>query len=403
MPVYKYKAVTYDGKKVQGQYSASSKIEVINMLKSDNIYPIEINEVIGSKDIKDLKIFNRVKIKDIAVFCRQFYTMLNSGVTIVNCLEVLRCQTENKKLKKTLGQVYESVQKGMTLSEALKRHKDVFPELLINMVEAGEVSGNLDTILNRMAIHYEKENKISNKIKSAMMYPLVLSIVAMVVVVFLLTVVMPTFVSMFQQSGATLPTPTLVLLGISDIIKNYWYIIIVLITTLIYLVKKYYATERGRAYIDKLKFRIPILNGVITKIITSRFTRTLSTLLASGVSLIKALDIVSKIVGNKVIEEGINKVKDEVRRGMDLASPIDKLGVFPPMVVSMIKIGEESGSLDEILDKTANFYDDEVEASLQKMTSLIEPIMIIIMALIVGFIVISMVLPMFDMINTVRF
>lgn len=403
MPVYKYKAVTYDGKKVQGQYSASSKIEVINMLKSDNIYPIEINEVISSKDIKDLKIFNRVKIKDIAVFCRQFYTMLNSGVTIVNCLEVLRCQTENKKLKKTLGQVYESVQKGMTLSEALKRHKDVFPELLINMVEAGEVSGNLDTILNRMAIHYEKENKISNKIKSAMMYPLVLSIVATVVVVFLLTVVMPTFISMFQQSGTTLPTPTLVLLGISDIIKNYWYIIIAIITGLVYLFKKYYETERGRAYIDKLKFRIPILNGVITKIITSRFTRTLSTLLASGVSLIKALDIVSKIVGNKVIEEGINKVKDEVRRGMDLASPIDKLGVFPPMVVSMIKIGEESGSLDEILDKTANFYDDEVEASLQKMTSLIEPIMIIIMALIVGFIVISMVLPMFDMINTVRF
>ncbi|WP_069649459.1 type II secretion system F family protein [Caloranaerobacter ferrireducens] len=403
MPVYRYKAVTFDGKKIQGQYNASSKIEVINMLKSDNIYPIEIDEVIGSKDIKDLKIFNRIKIKDIAVFCRQFYTMLNSGVTIVNCLEVLRNQAENKKLKKTLGQVFESVQKGMTLSESLKSHKEVFPELLINMVEAGEVSGNLDTIMDRMATHYEKENKISNKIKSAMIYPIILSIVATVVVVFLLTVVMPTFVSMFQQSGATLPAPTLILLGISDIIKNYWYLIITLIIILIYFFKKYYETEKGRLYIDNLKLKIPILNNLIRKITTSRFTRTLSTLLASGVPLIKALEIVSKIVGNRVVEEGLNRVKDEVRRGLDLASPIEKMGIFPPMVVSMIKIGEESGSLDEILDKTANFYDDEVEASLQKLTSLIEPIMIIIMALIVGFIVISMVLPMFDMINTVRF
>ncbi|KPU28065.1 type II secretion system protein F [Caloranaerobacter sp. TR13] len=403
MPVYRYKAVTFDGKKVHGQYNANSKIEVINMLKSDNIYPIEIEEVIGSKDIKDLKIFNRIKIKDIAVFCRQFYTMLNSGVTIVNCLEVLRNQTENKKLKKTLGQIFESVQKGMTLSESLKSHRDVFPELLINMVEAGEVSGNLDTIMDRMAIHYEKENKISNKIKSAMVYPIILSTVATVVVVFLLTVVMPTFVSMFQQSGAMLPAPTLILLGISDIIKSYWYLIIALITILTYFFKKYYETEKGRMQIDKLKLRIPIFNNLIRKITTSRFTRTLSTLLSSGVPLIKALEIVSKIVGNKVVEEGLNLVKDEVRRGLDLASPIEKLGLFPPMVVSMIRIGEESGSLDEILDNTASFYDDEVEASLQKLTSLIEPIMIIIMALIVGFIVISMVLPMFDMINTVRF
>lgn len=403
MPVYRYKAVTFDGKKIQGQYNASSKIEVINMLKSDNIYPIEIEEVIGSKDIKDLKIFNRVKIKDIAVFCRQFYTMLNSGVTIVNCLEVLRNQAENKKMKKTLGQVFESVQKGMTLSESLRNYKDVFPELLINMVEAGEVSGNLDTIMDRMAIHYEKENKINNKVKNAMIYPIVLSIVATVVVIFLLTVVMPTFVSMFQQSGATLPVPTQILLGISNIIKNYWYLIITLAAILIYLLKKYYETEKGKAYIDKLKLKIPVLNNLIIKITTSRFTRTLSTLLSSGVPLIKALEIVSRIVGNRVIEDGLNSVKDEVRRGLDLATPIEKLELFPPMVVSMIRIGEESGSLDEILDKTANFYDDEVEASLQKMTSLIEPIMIIIMALIVGFIVISMVLPMFDMINTVRF
>ncbi|KGG81450.1 type II secretion system protein F [Caloranaerobacter azorensis H53214] len=403
MPIYRYKAVTSDGKKIQGQYNANSKNEVISMLKLDNIYPIEINEVIGSKDIKDLEIFNKIKTKDIAVFCRQFYTMLNSGVTIVNCLEVLKNQTENKKLKKTLGQVFESVQKGMTLSESLKEHKDVFPELLINMVEAGEVSGNLDTIMDRMAVHYEKENKINNKIKNAMIYPIILSIVAIIVVVFLLTVVMPTFVSMFQQSGAALPVPTRVLLGISNIIKSYWYLIITLIMILIYLFKKYYATEKGKAYIDKLKLKIPVLNKLIRKITTSRFTRTLSTLLSSGVPLIRALEIVSKVVGNRVVEEGLNVVKDEVRRGLDLASPIEKLELFPPMVVSMIRIGEESGSLDEILDKTANFYDEEVEDSLHRLTSLIEPLMIIIMALIIGFIVISMVLPMFDMINTVRF
>ncbi|WIF94513.1 type II secretion system F family protein [Caminicella sporogenes] len=403
MPIFKYKAVSSSGEKIDGVYETSTKNQVINMLKEKKYFPIFVEEVHESKDIKSFKIFNKVKIKDISIFCRQFYVMLNAGVAIINCLDILRRQTENKKLKKVIEQVYEDVQKGAALSEAMKKHDDIFPELFIYMIEAGEVSGTLDIIMERMANHYEKENKIQNKVKGAMVYPIILSIISLGIVTFLLTFVMPTFVGMFEGSGVKLPLPTRILLSISDFLKSFWYAVIIATAVGVYILKIYIKTESGKVLFDNIKMKIPVVRGTTQKVVTSRFTRTLSTLLSSGIPLIQALEVVSKIVQNKIVEKGLISAKEEVRKGTELANTISRIGFFPPMVISMIKIGEGSGALDEILDKTANYYDEEVEVSLQKMITLLEPFMIVIMALVVGAIVISMVLPMFDMINTVKF
>jgi len=402
MPIYKYTAINKSGTKITNDYSAKSQAEVMVMLKENGFYPVKVEEYIERKEIALSDIFNKVTIKDIAVFCRQFYTMLNAGVTITSTLDILRQQTENKKLRKIISDIYEEVQKGSAFSEALKKHRDVFPDLLINMVEAGEVSGNLDTIMDRMANHFEKEFKINNKIKSAMVYPIILSVVAIGVVVFLLTSVMPTFIGMFTSSGVPLPLPTRILLGISSALQNYWYIFFGGIILIIIGFNTYKNTDGGKLLISRIKLAIPVIKDSNKKIITSRFTRTLSTLLSSGVPLLEALDIVSKVVGNVVVEKGISVAKEEVRKGSTLAKPIRETGLFPPMVTSMIEIGEESGALDDILEKTANFYDEELETAIQKMTTLIEPVMIVLMAVIVGFIVISMALPMFDMVNTVQ-
>ena len=372
------------------------------MLRENRHYPVNIKEAKEEKDIRNLQIFSRIKTKDIAIFCRQFYTMLNAGVTIMSCLDILRQQTENKKLKHIIGKIYEEVQKGLTFSEALKNHKNVFPELLINMVEAGEVSGNLDTIMDRMANHYEKEFKINNKIKSAMVYPIILSVVSIGVVIFLITFVMPTFMEMFEGGDTPLPAPTRILLSFSDILQQYWYLFIGGIILVAVGINQVLKVEKGRLLVDKIQLKFPIIKGITEKTITSRFTRTLSTLSASGVSLLQSLEIVANVVGNKVVGDGLNTAKEEIRKGVSLSDTIKGIGVFPLMVTSMIEVGEESGSLDEILEKTAAFYDDELEAALQKLTTMVEPLMIVAMALIIGFIVISMVLPMFDMFGTLE-
>ena len=402
MPLYNYRAVTRDGRNVEGAYEGKDKKEIITKIRNADQMPIEITEASQSKDIKDLQLTNKVKTKDIAIFCRQFYTMLNSGVTIVSCLDILRKQTESKKLSKVLNHVYEDVLTGSSFSDSVKRYEDVFPSLLVNMIEAGEVSGNLDNIMDRMSTHYEKEYKINNKVKGAMAYPMVLSGLSIIIVVFLLTFIMPTFTGMFEDSGVPLPTPTRILLGISDSLQNYWYIFIVVIGSLVYATIKYTSTKQGKLLVDSTKLKIPIIKGVTSKIITSRFSRTLSTLMISGVPLIESLDIVSRIVGNSLVEKGILDAKEDVRKGTSLSTPLQKISAFPPMLIQMLEIGEESGSLDDILEKTANFYDDEVEVAIQKMTTMIEPLMIVAMSLIIGFIVISMMLPMFDMMNTIQ-
>jgi len=401
MAIYKYRAVSESGQIQEGYHEASSESDVLIMLKTNNYYPMSIEEDKGTGFKKEI-FTKKITKKDIAVSCRQFYTMINAGISIINCLDILEKQIENKRLKKSVYVVYEDVQKGMTLSEAMAKHENIFPALLINMVEAGEVSGNLDVLMERMAIHYEKENNIENKVKNALVYPIVLSIVAIAVVVFLLTVVMPTFIGMFESSGSLLPGPTRVILTISNLLKEYWYLFLVVVILIVTGIISFRKTESGRVLVDNLKIKIPGVKKMSIKIITSRFTRTLSTLLSSGIPLLQGLDVVSKVVGNEVVSNKLNQAREDIRKGIPMSRTIKDIGLFPPMVDSMIKIGEESGALDDILYKTADFYDEEVETSLQKMTTLLEPILIIFMALIIGFIVIAMAMHIFDMVNTIE-
>jgi len=398
---FKYRAITNTGQIVEGVHDAFNENEVITMLKGSNFMPISIEQTAASGGSKPISL-KKVKKKDLAVFCRQFYTMINSGVSVVKCLDILERQTENRRLKDAISEVYENVQKGMTLSEGMRSNEKIFPPILINMVESGEASGSLDVVMERMAVHYEKEFKIENKIKGAMIYPIVLAVVATSVVIFLLTAVMPTFVNMFESSGVELPLPTRILLGISHSLKSYWYIHLLIVGGIIFILKFIGNTPVGALFYDTLKLRIPVLKITIVKISTSRFTRTLATLLASGIPLIQGLDIVSRVIGNDYVAARLSDCKEEVRKGVPLSRTIKDTGVFPPMVDSMIKIGEESGALDDILNRCADFYDEEVEVAIQKATEMMQPIMIVIMALIVGFIVISIALPMFDMFQTVQ-
>lgn len=398
MPSFKYKALSKSGEKIENVHTANTKEEVLAMIRSNNYYPLKVEEIVESTKV-DSNLFVTVKTKDIAIFCRQFYTMVNAGATVNSCLNVLGQQITNKKLKNGVIAVDEHIRKGMTLSEGMKKEGKVFPDLLVNMIASGEMSGTLDTIMQRMSEHYEKENKINNKVKAAMIYPIMLGIMSVGIVTIMLTFVMPIFVVMFESNGVKLPLPTRILLSVSSALKNWWYIIIIVLGGTIFALTSYFKTENGQIAMSNIKLKMPILKDINEKIVVSRFTRTLSTVLASGMTLIQALQIVAKVVGNRVVENKILEVKDSMMKGGGLSEPLTKVGFFPPMLCSMIKIGEESGALDDILDKTADFYDDELETAIQKFTSMLEPLMILIMGVVIGSMIIAILLPMFDMYN----
>jgi type IV pilus assembly protein PilC len=389
MPSFKYKAISKSGETLDGVITVANQSDVVQMLREKEYLPVNVEQIRSNQDIDVLSFMKRVKTKDIAIFCRQFHTMLNSGISIIQCLDILRQQFDNLKLRKVIADVYELVQKGSTFSESMRAHRETFPELLINMIEAGELSGNLDTILQRMADHYEKDTRLKRKISGAMVYPLVLSGVATLVVIFLLIFVMPVFVGMFTSSGVQLPLPTRILLGLSDFLRSFWYIVFGILFIGIYLLRRFLKTETGRLVFDRLKLRLPIIKPVAIRIATTRFARTLSTLLASGIPLLNAMEITSKVV------------REDVRKGFDLAGPVKRTGLFPPMVDSMIRIGEESGSLDDVLKRTADFYDEEVDTAIAKMTAMLEPLMIVLMAVVIGSVIIAIASPMFTMFNTI--
>ena len=398
--IYRYKAISQNGEVIEGFFEGEEELDVLAMLKGNNYMPVEVEKNIGEGAKIDL-FAPKIKKKDLAIFCRQFYTMLDAGIGIVKCIDILEKQTENKSLVKSLGILHEDLQKGLILSETMKTHPKVFPSLLINMVEAGEFSGNLDLIMERMAVHFEKENKLENKIKSALTYPIVLSVISIAVVIFMLVGVMPSFIGMFELSGQVLPMPTQILLKVSNSLTEFWYVYLVGIagTTIGFITFK--QSNTGSLLLDSLKLKIPIVKDKNVKIITSRFTRTLSTLISSGMPLLQSIEIVGKVVGNKVVQDRLQIATEDIRKGVSLSRTIKEVEIFPPMVDSMIKIGEESGSLDDILYKTADFYDEEVEVALEKMIALMEPLMLVLMAVIIGFIVISMALPMFEMVNII--
>ena len=397
--VYRCKEIDLRGRVIETVYRAESKGEIINLIRSKGHRPVAVNiEEEKGNDIAQIELFQKkVKVNDISIFCKQMHTMLNAGMPLLTSLDVLGAQTENVTLAKTVKQMATQVQKGDILSVSMKQHPKVFPSLLISMVEAGELTGNLDNVLLKMSEHYTKENRINSKVKSAMMYPTILSVLVVVVVVFMLTFVLPTFVTMFNQTGDALPLPTRIVMGLSDALQAYWYIFLGVIIAIVYMVRQIGKSVEGKRAFDKFKLKIPIVKTSIAKIATSRFTRTLSTLLASGIPIIQALETSAQVTGNQVVIDGIEVVSEDIKKGIVLSSLLKKVGVFPPMMISMVNIGEESGALEEMLSKTADYYDEELDAAIAKMISFIEPMMIIVMALIVGFIVIAMLLPMFDM------
>lgn len=400
MANYKYKAINSEGQRIEGTQTADSESQVREILLSNEYYPLSI-EKDNSKSKKHFSFRHKVKLKDIAVFCRQFYVMLDSGLSVGKTLNILMEQDENQKMKEALIGVNADVKRGETLANSMRKRKDVFPRLLTSMVDAGEKSGNLDMILKRMADYYEKENKIRGKIKSAMIYPIVLGIVAIIAITFILTFVMPTFIQMFEENNVELPAITKVVLATSKMIGKYGIIIFIILVVGIYFLGKYFRSEEGQYKLSHINLKIPIIKKLTQKIIVSRFTRTLGIVSSSGMSLVTSLEVVASVVGNKIAEKELLGVKDKVIRGESLGESIMKIKIFPPMLGSMVKVGEESGSLDSILDKTADFYDDELEREIQTATALIEPLMIVIMGIIIGILLISILTPMFKMYNSI--
>ena len=396
MAKFKYRALTTSNEKVEGVYEAKSKDEVLAIISSNGYYPLMVEEIIESQQI-NLGFSKKVKLKDMAVFCRQFYTMLDAGVQIDHCLNILSEQLTHPELKKAIAQVEDEVRRGESLSESMSQHNEVFPELLLKMIQSGEVSGNLDTIMLRMSAYYEKESKVSSKVKNAMIYPAILAIVAAGAVTVILTFVMPTFIQMFDENGVELPWLTRALLATSDFMTSQYLLIITTLFLAVFGYRMYAKTDHGKYTLSQMKLSIPILKPLNQKMIVSRFTRTLSTLLSSGIPLAQSIHIVSEVVQNKVAEQALQSVREELVKGEGLSGPILETKIFPPMLSSMIHIGEETGSLDDILAKTADFYDDELEAQIQATTALIEPLLIVVMGIIIATIVLAIMIPMFEM------
>ena len=395
MANFKYKAINSEGQRIEGSQSADSESQVREMLLSNQYYPLSIEKE-NSKSKSSFSFNRKIKLKDIAVFCRQFYVMLDSGLSIGKALNILIEQGEKPKIRDALIGVNGDLKRGETLASSMRKRKDVFPNLLTSMIDAGERSGNLDIILKRMAEYYEKETKIRGKIKSAMIYPIVLGVVAIIAITFILTFVMPTFVQMFEENNVDLPMSTKMVLGTSKMLGKYGIIIFLILVTAIILLGKYLKSEEGQYKLSVINLKIPVIKKLTQKIIVSRFTRTMGIVSSSGISLVTSLEIVAPVVGNKIAEKELLKVKGE-----GLGDSIMKIKIFQPMLASMVKVGEEAGSLDSILDKTADFYDDELEREIQTATALIEPAMIVLMGVIIGFLLISILTPMFKMYNSI--
>lgn len=392
MKKFKYKAMKNDGTKTTGEYEANSRDDVMEMITSNGYYPLKVEEVIESATIN---IHKKIKVKEISIFCRQMYTMLDAGVPLINALNLMSTQVTNKHLVEIVKELEEDVRKGEMLSNSMRKFPEAFPTLLTSMVESGEASGNLDEMFLRMSTHFEKENKINNKVKAAMIYPIILALVGVAALIVVMVFVMPTFVSLFESSGSELPAATRLLIGISSFMSNHYLMVIGILIAIIAGIIVYSKTESGIYFFAKLKITFPLIKDLNRKMIVSRFTRTLSTLLASGVSLVESLPIVSAVLNNVIAEDEVLKIRERVVKGEGLSTPIEDCELFPPMLSSMVRIGEESGALDDMLNKTADFYDEEVEQAIQTLTSMLEPIMIIIMGLVIGFMVIALMLPLY--------
>ncbi len=400
MPTFSYSARPAGGGDIQqGEIELPSKDEVLAYLHKQRMIPVSVRE--KEKGIQ-IQFGTGITTRDIVIFTRQFATMINSGLPLVQSLDILAEQTDNSALQKTIRDVLYDVESGHTLADAMGKHPKVFTELFVNMVAAGEAGGILDTILLRLATFLEKNDALIRKIKGAMIYPAVIFTVAGLAVITLLIFVIPTFQQMFESAGVPLPLPTRIVIAMSQILQDWWWALGGGVIAAVLLIRYAYSTDGGRLNIDRLMLVLPILGDLQRKSAVARFTRTLGTLVSSGVSILEGLEITAKTAGNRVIHDAVMNSRASIAGGETISGPLKESGVFPPMVVQMINVGEQTGGLDEMLTKIADFYDDEVDTAVEALLSAMEPIMIVVLGVVVGGMIVAMYLPIFDMINAVE-
>src|SRR5437899_141071 len=395
---------TYSGRgtggTMTGEIEAPDRTSAVCELRKRAILVTKIQERSGGKSPS--KAGGKVKDKEMAIFTRQFSTMIDAGLPLVQCLNILSEQSESTNLRDVTGRVARSVEQGSTLAEALRRNPRTFDDLFVNLVEVGETGGILDTVFQRLAAYIEKAAALKRKVKSAMIYPASIIGVAGLVVVFMLTFVIPTFTKMFKDLGADLPLPTQVVVWLSEFVRTYILLIIAAVFGCVFALRAYYRTEKGQATIDALLLKVPVMGTLIRKVAVARFTRTLGTLVSSGVPILEGLRITARTAGNKVVEKAVLQCRAAVTAGKTLAEPLKASGVFPPMVIQMISVGEQTGALDAMLSKIADFYDDEVDVAVSSMTALLEPIMIVVLGVLIGGLVVAMYLPIFKLVTLVK-
>jgi type IV pilus assembly protein PilC len=400
MPVYKWEGKTLKGLIKKGEMEAANEGAIRAQLRQQSIIPTKI--VSKGKEIKlSFSFGSKVKQRSIAIFTRQLATMIDAGLPLVQSLEILSSQQENKTFKNILRGIREDVEGGSTFAGALKKHPATFNDLYTNLVVAGEEGGILDNILTRLANYIEKAEALKKKVKSAMVYPTVIVSVAVIVVIILMIFVIPVFESMFKSAGQTLPLPTMIVVVISKTIRKYIVIVIPAVIALFYFLKKYHQTDNGKALLDRLLLQMPVFGSLFRKIAVARFSRTLGTLVSSGVPILDGLNIVSKTAGNRTIETAILNARASIREGETIAEPLNRSGIFPPMVIQMISVGESTGALDSMLSKIADFYEDEVDVAVSNLTALLEPLLMCFLGVVIGGVVIAMYLPIFQMANAV--
>jgi type IV pilus assembly protein PilC len=401
MPMWEYTAkAAASGQIMKGQLDVPSRDDVISFLRRSRMTPVTVRE--AQKALKLPSFGGGVKTRDVVIFTRQFATMINAGLPLVQSLSILAQQTENEVLKEVTKQVVYDVEAGNTLADALRKHPKAFSDLYVNMVAAGEAGGILDTILLRLATFLEKNDALVRKVKGAMVYPGVIMSVAAAAIAILLIFVIPTFQEMFASVNMDLPLPTRIVIGASHLLVNWWWMILGVIGVIAFGVRQYYSTPDGRKRIDQALLNAPVLGDLLRKSAVSRFTRTLGTLISSGVSILDGLEITARTAGNRVIHDAIMQSRQSIAGGETIAGPLEASKVFPPMVISMVAVGEQTGGLDDMLSKIADFYGVDVDVAVSALLSLMEPIMIVILGVVVGGMVVAMYLPIFDMVNAVQ-
>ena len=401
MAVFVWEAETKRGEVKKGEMDAADETVVRGLLRRQGLKSINVKK--KPKDLLEYLPFlkQKVKEKDIVVFARIFATMINAGLPLIQCLDLLAQQEQNKTFAKIITTVKEDIEGGSTLHDALKKHPRVFDELFVNLVAAGESGGILDVILNRLSNYMEKAMKLKSRVKSAMTYPAIVLVVAVAVVALLLVYVIPVFKKLFEGMGGQLPGPTQFLINVSEFTQSYFLFMIGFLAVFVYLFRRYYRTEKGRRTIDALVLKAPVFGPLIKKVAVAKFTRTLSTMLGSGVPILEGLSIVSKTAGNVIIENAIMKTRQSISEGRTIAEPLAETDIFPPMVVQMIAVGEATGALDAMLAKIADFYDDEVDTAVGALTTMLEPFMMVFLGVVVGGMIICMYLPIFKMASVV--